>query len=344
MAASAAIRVGIIGMGRAGWGMHRPELLAHGGYAITAVCDRLPERATHSAEALGATPYTDYQALLADPNVDLVAVATRSDTHAEVTIAALEAGKHVVAEKPFARSVAEADTIIAAAARAPGRLFVRHNRRFDPAFLHIGEILASGRLGEVHFARLCRHSYQRRADWQTLKAFAGGLLNNWGPHIIDHALRLIDAPIRSVWSDLRCVAAAGDAEDHLKIVLRGANGRVVDVEISGGFALGGPIWHVVGTQGALVSDEKTIRLRWFDRATLRPIEADPGDPPLESGFSNVEEIPWVEEEIPVAPTHPTTFYGEVHRALTEEATFPVTLEQARQVVWVSDQARCGTGF
>jgi len=142
-----------------------------------------------------------------DRDVDLVVTATRSDTHAAVNIAGLQAGKHVIAEKPFATSTAEADATIEAARHAAGRLLVRQNRRFDAAFVHIKEILASGKLGDVHLVKLYRHNYQRRADWQTLRAWKGGLMNNWGPHIIDHALRMIDA--RScLWIDLKNVAAA----------------------------------------------------------------------------------------------------------------------------------------
>lgn len=344
MAVETPIRVGIVGLGRAGWGMHRGELKRHGGYQIVAGCDLLKDRAERLAEEEGAKAYTDYHDLVNDPDVDVVITATRSDTHTEVNIAGLLAGKHVIAEKPFACSVAEADRTIDVAARAKGRLLVRQNRRFDAAFLHLKEILASGKLGRIHTVRLCRHNYQRRADWQTLKAWQGGLLNNWGPHIIDHALRMIDAPITSLWSDLQLIAAAGDAEDHLKIVLRGSNGVVADIEISGGVAMGNPVWHIMGDQGALTTDEKTVKLRWYDRASMKPIRADGGDPPLDGGFSNTEPIQWQEEEFPVAPSEPTNFYAEVHKALVNDADFPVTLEEARQVVWVTEQARIGTGF
>lgn len=344
MAVASPVRVGIVGLGRAGWGMHRRELLKHGGYQIVAGCDLLPERAQQVSSEFGGRAYVDYHDLVADPDLDLVITATRSDTHAAVNIAALEAGKHVVAEKPFATSLAEADAQIEAARHAPGRLLVRQNRRFDPAFLHLQEILAGGQLGDLRFIKLYRHNYQRRADWQTLKAYRGGLLNNWGPHIIDHALRLIDAPITSLWSDLQLIAAAGDAEDHLKIVLRGGNGIVADIEISGGMALPGPVWQLFGTQGALSTDEKTVTLRWYDRAALPAITADAGDRPLDSGFSNAEAIPWQVEEFPVQPARPTTFYTEVHRTLTGDSPFPVSLEEARAVVEITERARAGTGF
>lgn len=344
MAVSPPIRVGIVGVGRAGWGMHRGELQAHGGYQIVAACDLIEERARRLAAESGGRAYTDYRAMVRDPEVDLVVTATRSDTHSAVNIAALQAGKHVIAEKPFATSVADADATIAAAARAPGRLLVRQNRRFDPDFAHVREILASGTIGRVHLIKLRRLWFQRRADWQTLKAFSGGLLNNWGPHIIDHGLQLLGAPVTGVWGDLQNVAAAGDAEDHFKIVLRAANGAVCDIEVSGGMALGEPDYTIYGSQGALTCDGKTIKLRWCDRAAMPPLAADPGDPPLEAGFSNTETIAWQSEELPVAPSRPTNFYAEVYRALTEDSLFPVSLEEARAVVHVTELARRGTGF
>lgn len=344
MAVSPPIRVGIVGIGRAGWGMHRPELTAHGGFAIVAGCDLDAARCAKLAEATGAKSYTDYRELVRDPDVDLVVTATRNDTHAAVNIAALAAGKHVIAEKPFATSVAEADAVIAAAARSAGRLLVRQNRRFDPEFLHLREVLAGGAIGELQMIKLRRHWYQRRADWQTLKAFAGGLMNNWGPHIIDHGLQLLGAPVTEVWSDLRCIAAAGDAEDHLKIVLRGANGVVCDLEVSGGMAMSEPAYTIYGSQGALTCDGKRIRIRQFDREAMPAVAADAGDPPLEGGFGNPETIAWQEEELEVAPSEPTNFYTAVYRALTEESLFPISPEEARAVVWVTEQARRGTGF
>ena len=102
------------------------------------------------------------------------------------------------------------------------------------------EIIRSGILGDVYEIRLARHGYQRRDDWQTIKEFGGGQLLNWGPHIVDHALRFLESPVATQFSDLKFIAAVGDAEDHLKIVLKGENGRFVDMEISGGVALGAP--------------------------------------------------------------------------------------------------------
>ncbi len=74
------------------------------------------------------------------------------------------------------------------------------------------------------------------------------------------------------------------------------------------------------------------------------VAADPGDPPLEAGFANAESIEWQVEEFPVQPANPTNFYTEVHKALTTDAPFPVTLEEARAVVEITERARQGTGY
>ena len=160
------------------------------------------------------------------------------------------------------RNATEAEAIRQAAKEAKGNLYIRHNRRFEPTFQHIREIIASGILGNVHEIKLHRQHYSRRDDWQTLKRFGGGMLLNWGPHIVDHALLLLESPPKELFSDLRCVAAVGDAEDHIHLLLRGENGRVVDMQISGGSAIEEATYLVFGDRGALTSDEKTISLKY----------------------------------------------------------------------------------
>ena len=96
---------------------------------------------------------------------------------------------------------------------------MRHNRRFDPAFLFALNIVQSGKLGTLHLVRIRHHEYVRRSDWQTLREFGGGQLLNWGPHLIDWGLQLIGGNASDMWSDCRRVVADGDAEDHLVLVV-----------------------------------------------------------------------------------------------------------------------------
>ncbi len=299
------------------------------------------------AERYGCAVYARLEDLLADPNVELVNIATRSIDHFAHAKMALEAGKHVFDEKPMCVHSAQAQELQALSARSKGNLYIRHNRRFEPAFQHIREILASGILGEVFEIKLRRVNYSRRDDWQTLKAFGGGQLLNWGPHIIDHSLRLLGAPLQSLWSDLKQIAAAGDAEDHLKLVFTGENGRVVDMEISGGAARGEPEYLIWGTKGALSCDGGSIKLRYLDPAVpLAPRVADPGTPG--ATFGNPEMLTWVEETMPVSPQLPVNmgFYiwNCLYRSIRLGAPFPITLEEALQVVDVITRAKAGTPY
>jgi hypothetical protein len=169
---------------------------------------------------------------------------------------------------------------------------------------------------------------------------------NWGPHIVDHALRFLESPVKSIWSDLKKVAAVGDAEDHLKIVLTGRNGRIVDMEISGGAAIGEPEYLVWGTRGALKSSGDEINLRYIKPdQVLRRRCADAGTPG--ATFGTPEQIEWIEETIPVSPADPvnmTTIWDELYAAVREGADFRVKLSEAVEVMKVISAVKKDTPF
>lgn len=343
------MNVGIWGLGRAGIGMHAKELEAYPAkFKIVAGMDIQPERVKILQERYGATPYTDAKAFLKDQDVELVSIATLSPDHVEHALMALRHGKYVFLEKPIALNLQEARRLMRADKRYPGKLFLRHNRRFEPGFTHIREIIASGKLGEVFEVKLRRNNYQRRADWQTLRSCGGGQLNNWGPHIIDHALQFLDSPVQDVWSDLKRIAAVGDAEDHLRILLRGRNGRIVDLQISGGAALTEPEAIVLGTKGALSCENNKIRLRYIDpKQKLARIKASAEAPPLEGGFGNPEKLKWIEKTIPVAPAAKCTtgsIWPALFDCIRKGVPYPISLQQGIEVVRITDIARRNSRF
>lgn len=342
------IKVAIWGLGRAGWGMHTHEIdRCSGCYEIAGCYDILPERMAQMQKKYPACKaYSSPEEMLADPEIELVAVAVRSRDHVKFDIQVLEAGKYLIAEKPIAVSYAEAMKLKEVSDRHPGKMFCRQNRRFEACFQQVQEIIREGILGDIYEIKLCRHNYQRRADWQALKSCAGGQLNNWGPHLIDHALQFINAPLESVWSDLRLVAAMGDAEDHFKAVLRGTNKIVVDIEVSGGVAIPAPVYAVYGTRGTLISqDEKEIQLKYVDTEKTEPAEpASDATPPNEGVFGANKPIVWIEETRTVAPASGLTvddFYKVVYRTLAEGAPYPVKPEEAFEVVRVTEMIRNG---
>lgn len=340
------IKIGILGLGRAGWSMISPELdKRKEEFEIVAAAELIKERREKFVEKYpGAAVYRNMRDMFKDANVELVVVAGRSCDHMAHTIEALKAGKDVLVEKPMSETYAQAKRMMKTAERLKRRLYVRHNRRFEGGFMHVREIIKSGILGDVFEIKLRRNSYQRRDDWQTLKKYGGGQLLNWGPHIIDHSLRLLESPVKDVWSDLKKVAAAGDAEDHLKIVFRGENGRIVDMEISGGSAITEPEYLVSGTKGALKCSGSEIELRYLDpKKKLAVKKAKEGVP---KGFGS-EKLPWIEKKIPVKPESAESkknIWDHLYASIRRGKKFPVDLNDAVEVMKIVSLARKGTRF
>ncbi|MFA6568504.1 MAG: Gfo/Idh/MocA family oxidoreductase [Victivallales bacterium] len=344
------IKVGIWGLGRAGIGMHIPEIAKFPGmFEIVAGCDIDKERIQAARAKLPSCRfYGRPEEFLKDPEVELVSIATRSPDHAAHAIKALAAGKYVFLEKPIALTCADAEKLKKVSGKYPGKLYLRHNRRYEAPFTHIREIIATGVLGNIYEVKLHRHGYQRRNDWQTIIGCGGGQLNNWGPHIIDHALRFLGSPVAKVWSDLKRIAAVGDAEDHLKIVLTGKNGRIVDLEISGGAAIPQPEYIIFGSKGALVCQGNTITMKYIaPRQKLRKMKAYAGNPPLNGAFGNTEELKWVDKILPVAPKAACDVHHVwkgLYEAIRRGRPYPITIDEAVEVVRIAELAKKGTEF
>ncbi|MEM1207981.1 MAG: Gfo/Idh/MocA family oxidoreductase [Planctomycetota bacterium] len=343
------IGVGVVGLGRAGWGMHCGELEARPAkFAVVAACEPVmaERRGEFETRFAGdeARAYTSFDELLHDPRVELVSIASRTSDHEPQAVAALKAGKHVAVDKPMAGDLKAARRIARAAERSEGGLFVRHNRRYEPAFTAIRALLKQKLIGKVHTIRLRRQNYQHRADWQTLKSHAGGQLLNWGPHLLDHGLVLLGSPVASIWSDLRRLTARGDAEDHVHIVLTGENGVVCDIEISGGVALAEPEWAIHGDRGSLTCTGNAIHLRHLDPA-FKPskAKASTGTP---QGFGGAPLSWGVRDVTATAEEHGDTsdIWDAVYDTIRRNKKHPITVEHALEVMRLADVAKKGTPF
>jgi len=344
------IRLGLVGIGRAGGGMHLSELAdKKDKFQYVAACDLIEDRVALVCDRYdGCRGYSRIEDLLADENVEVVDIATRSCDHFAHAKLALQAGKSVFIEKPMTSTFDEAKKLAAIAESAPGTIYVRHNRRFEESFQHIREIMASGVLGDVFEIKLRRVGYSRRDDWQTIKEFGGGQLLNWGPHVIDHALRLLGSPVANLWSDIRRIAAVGDAEDHIKFVLTGENGRIVDAEVSGGAAIGEPEYLIWGTKGSLTCSGNTIRMRYLDPARPpAPREANP-QTPKDMTFGGPDSLHWVDVTTTACPATgcdlSSTIWDELHGAIRLGQPFPITLQEAIGNMEIVSAIKRGTEF
>ena len=343
------IKVGVVGLGRIGMSVHRSCLKARPDkFTVVAACDLIEDRRQRYADEFGCKTYEDIRDLIADPEVEVVDIATRSCDHYIHSKMALLAGKSVLVEKPFCETYEQAKELIALGSQPGGpKIYVRHNRRLEAGFVKVNEIIDSGILGDVYEIRLARNGYQRRNDWQTIIEFGGGQLLNWGPHIVDHSLRFCGGAYESMFSDIKRVAAVGDAEDHIKIVFKGINGRIVDMEISGGVAIPVPVYRVYGSKGSLVSEGNNLKLKYLDPSVeLADIKADPSTPGSGASFGNSEKLVWKEETVEVDGSDKETdaIWDYFYEAYREGKPYPIPAEQALAVVKVLEDAKIGTIF
>jgi len=192
------VRVGIIGCGGIANGKHLPALSKVKEVEIAAFCDIVLERAEQAKAKYGsedAVVYESYTEMLKDGSIDVVHVCTPNDSHADITIAALEADKHVMCEKPMAKTAADARRMLEAAKRTGKKLSIAYQNRFRADSRYLKDAAQAGELGEVYFAKA--HAIRRRAvpTWGVFldeEKQGGGPLIDIGTHALDLALWMMD--------------------------------------------------------------------------------------------------------------------------------------------------------
>ena len=333
------VKVGIAGLGRSGWNIHARILEdLPDEYKVVAVSDPIENRRQEAAEKFGCKAFSEFDDLIKDEDVELVIVATPSYLHAPCTIKALEAGKNVVCEKPMATNLAEADAMIETAKKTGKILTVFQNSLFAPDYLKVKEVIQSGKLGRIVLVKIHNHTFGRRWDWQTLKKFGGGELRNNGVHLIIQGLQLLGDKEPEVFCDLQRTLTLGDAEDHVKVILKASDSPLIDIEVTRACAYPQDNWLVMGTQGGLAGSHHSLRWRYFDPKDLPPRQVDTKPTPDRS--YNVERIPWKEESWSSEAEYRSSgiaFYKELYKTLRYGAPLPVTPEIVRRVMWIIEK-------
>ena len=336
------IKVGIVGLGRAGIGMHSSEVAEYPDrFAIAAACDHAKERLENLPDRFkGAKLYTDYGEMLKDDNVELISIATRHPEHVPMALQALEAGKYVNIDKPYALNNREMAMLAEADKKYPGKLFLRHNRRFEAPFQKAMKLIATGVLGEINTVKLYRSvGYCRRNDWMTMTEFGGGLFTNWGPHIIDQALQYLDSPVVDLWANIRSVISIGDGDDHIKLLLKAANGRVADIEISGAHTLPGRELEVQGSRGTLIYPvDGRIKMRYVDpEIEFKPLKPHPENPPMK--YCNFDEtLTFIEQFVEIPPVPMSEIWKHIYDAIVNNVPYPITIENGIAVTDIMEKA------
>ncbi|HUG21873.1 oxidoreductase [Piscinibacter sp.] len=328
------VRVGIIGYGYATKTFHAPLVACVPGLALTAVSSSDPAkvRSDWPGVEVVATP----QALIARDDIDLVIVPTPNDTHHPIAHAALSAGKHVVVDKPFTLTRAEAHGLTALARQRGRVLSVFHNRRWDGDFLSVRELLAGGQLGRVthvesHFDRF-RPAVRGR--WREQPGAGSGLWFDLGPHLLDQTLQLFGRP-QALAVDLMTQRDGAVTDDAFHAQLRYADGLRVVLHASALAAAPGARFTIHGTRGSYVKtglDPQEDLLK----AGHRPDGASPWPLPVEAA-TLIAQDPQAPDLVhgsshPVLPGRYSAYYERLLDAIEGRGANPVPAEEAADVV------------
>ena len=314
------IRAAIVGYGPAfNMGKYHAESMKSTGlFKVVAVCDRDEKRLEAARKDLGEIiTYTDVAQLAKNPEVQLASVVGPHNFHASVALPLLNAGKHVVVEKPFAITIRECDQMIKAAKKAGVTLSVFHNRRHDGDFMAIEDIIEKGYIGEVFHLEAHSGAYGRPGKWwRSEKKISGGAFYDWGAHFMDWVLHLVPGKIKTVtgqyqkrvWNDVT-------NEDHVETYIKFDSGAVAHVELSSICAAPKPRWYILGTKGAIVDRSEgkfTVCTRTGD-------------------YTASFEVKYYESKW-------ASYYQMLADHLTKDAPNPVTPESARRVIAVIELA------
>ncbi len=342
------IGVAVVGFGLAGRVFHAPFVSAVPGLRLRAIVQRTGDTAGRAWPE--ARVMRSVEEALGDAEVQMVVVATPNETHFAMARRALEAGKHVVVDKPFAATGGEARELIEMARERGLVLAPFHNRRWDGDFLTVEKLLWEGVLGRVvtfesHFDRF--RPVPRAGTWKEAGSSANGMLWDLGPHLVDQALALFGLPV-SIEASVRRDREGTAIEDAFDITLLYAGMRVF-CRATMLAAIAGPRFLVHGTRGS-----------------YRKWGVDPQEPALVSGGARVPRLGtdevWLEEEeeawgeLAVAPeperpevldrTRVRTeagdyrgFYANVRDAVLGRAELRVPAEVGWRVIRMLEMAR-----
>ena len=221
--------VAIIGYGGQGaW--HAQRILASDVVSLAGIYD-ISEKRCNAARDAGIRVYESRETLLADSDVDIVVCATPNDVHKEIVLAALNAKKCVICEKPVALSVTDFDDMVAAAEANGVTFSVHQNRRWDVDYLAIKSLIASGEIGEtISIESRVHGSRGIPSDWRCHKQYGGGMILDWGVHLIDQMITLIKEKITGVWCEITNITT-DEVDDGFHLHLTFESGKRATIEV-----------------------------------------------------------------------------------------------------------------
>ncbi|HEX8834650.1 MAG TPA: Gfo/Idh/MocA family oxidoreductase [Abditibacteriaceae bacterium] len=335
------IRTVVVGYGFAGRSFHaylvglEPRLALHGIVARSEVAQE-KVRARADVQSGECRLYTDFDDVLNDDDVELVVIATPNDSHAPLAIAALEAGKNVVVDKPMCLSLDECDRMIAAARNNNRLLSVFHNRRWDGDFLTARQLQRDGALGEVRWIEMAWQKFGPCGGWRGKGEAGGGRFYDLGAHLLDQLLLFFPHRITGVYARLHHEFADMDTETEAIIMVHfedeAGNRYTGTCDMSSRCAIPKPRFLLHGSNATFCKfgiDPQEAAMIDGD------IDAAQSDPTIDGRLSDGT----TESVIPTQPGRWRSYYENIAATLQGEAELAVRPEQTRRVMAVFEAAR-----
>ncbi len=328
--------IAIIGYGGQGaW--HAAKAMENDVVNVAGIYD-ISQKRMNAARENGIHTYASREELLADKNVDIVVCATPNDSHREIVIDALRAGKHVVCEKPVALSVEDFDAMCEAASEA-GKIFTVHqNRRYDVDFLAIKSLVNSGEIGQpINIESRVHGSRGIPSDWRCHKPQGGGMVLDWGVHLIDQMLQLIPEKITNVYCELTNITT-DEVDDGFNLHLTFESGKRATVEVGTYNFISLPRFYMQAKNGsALIEDwQKKCRVAklkgWCEKDVL-PVQTAAGITKTMAPRDEIT-IDSYELERPNSDVH--DYYRNLSAAIDGKEEILVKLHEVRRVLKVME--------
>lgn len=289
----------------------------------------------------GIRAYDSLDEVLSDPDVDIITTATPNDHHKEIAIAALNAGKNVISEKPVCMNSEELEAVIAVANKV-GKLFTVHqNRRWDTDKMRIADLYKNGTIGKMlNIESRIHGSRGIPGDWRKVKSEGGGMVLDWGVHLIDQAIMILeDVKIKSIYARLDHVTNT-EVDDGCHIVLGFENGVDYTIEVGTSNYINMPRFYARGDKGTAIivnwnEPMKVVVKRVGEEKDATPIKAESG---LTKTMAPRDEDTVDTFEVPMPPSDVHDFYRNFCKAIDGKETQIVTHDQMRRVMKVMECA------
>jgi len=322
------VNAAVVGYGYAGKCFHSYLIGLADGLRLYAISTRDPvRRAAAGNDHPDARIYSDIDELLKDDNVDLVVIATPHDSHAELAIKSMDAGKHVVVDKAMCMNTAEADAMIEASKRNKVMLSVFQNRRWDGDYLTVKRAIETGLLGDIFLIQVAILRYGRPGGWRAIKKHVGGQIYDWGAHLVDQALRLVPSKVDTVFCDTQHRKWDIDIESHFNCIIRFQNGVSYGIELSNLCRFNKPRWFVMGELGTLVKTGLDPQEAAMVRGNIDAAKEDPADrAKVKTEINGVV----TEKTLDTIPGNWRAYYQNISDVLNKGAELAVKPEEVRE--------------